>query len=759
MKGLELAAELKFNLDYARWIDEENRIETWEDSVNRVMDMHRKKFPTAFDNPRFVELFNRAHIAYNNKHVLGSQRALQFGGEPMFKHNARMFNCVGGYIDKISSFQHIMYFLLCGCGVGFSVQHRHVNKLPSIRKRATGVKTFIVPDSIEGWSDAFGILVSSFINPAESEESSFPEYCGYEVRFDLSNIRPEGALISGGFKAPGPEGLRKALLKVESLLEKTINEGNSRMKPIIAYDIVMHMSDAVLSGGVRRSATIALFSPEDAEMMNAKTGNWYNENPQRARSNNSVVLVRSKTTKEKFDEIFECIKSYGEPGFFFVEDEDELTNPCVEIRFWPKVENEDGSYYTGFQGCNLTEGNGGACTTEEKFYQICESLAVLGTMQAAYTDFKYVGDQTKFIFDREALLGCSFTGWMANPHIMMNPEIQHKGAEIIKSINAELAPILGINVAARTTTSKPSGNASVLLMSPSGAGGDHAPQYFRCMQINKFSEIGKLLESDHPYLIEESVWSSNNTDHVAFIPIVSNKKAKFKSELLGINQLEVVRTIQNNWIEAGTNVEYCIKPWLRHSVSNTVELNYEDFDSVNEYLFEHKNEFAAVSFLLHIGDKIYNQAPFTSVLTREQLVEKYSDAALFASGLIVDGLQAFDNNLWQACDYTTKRDIKLIGTRMQVMLQRDWLRKAKQFAKRFFRNNLEEMTICLKDIHLYHKWVAINRELKNKDFSFEKLNVKPEYTNIDTMGALACSGGSCEMPAEYMERFNTQNQN
>lgn len=329
MKGIELAAEIKFNLDYARWIDEENRLETWDDSVNRVMEMHRKKFAHAFYNPRFVELFDRAHQAYKNKYVLGSQRALQFGGDPMLKHNARMFNCVGGYIDKIKSFQEIMYFLLCGCGVGFSVQYKHINKLPKIEKRKYGVKTFIVPDSIEGWSDAFGILISSFVSPSDELNASFPEWCGYEVRFDLSLIRPEGALISGGFKAPGPEGLRKALLKVEALLEKTLNESNVKIKPIVAYDIIMHMSDAVLSGGVRRSATIALFSPEDNEMMTAKTGNWYNENPQRARSNNSVVLVRSKTTKEKFDEIFECIKSFGEPGFFFVEDEEELTNPCV----------------------------------------------------------------------------------------------------------------------------------------------------------------------------------------------------------------------------------------------------------------------------------------------------------------------------------------------------------------------------------------------------------------------------------------------
>lgn len=632
------------------------------------------------------------------------------------------------------------------------------------------------------------------------------------------------------------------------------------------------------------SASICLFSPDDDEMMNAKIGNWYYDNPQRGRSNNSAVVNRNNTTREEFAKIFKSIKEFGEPGFYFVDDNDQVTNPCVtgdvlvntdkgeikmvelvdrfsngekfnalsysedknifefkeitnaaltrkntmilkfefktddktysikctpdhkilttegyveakdisydddiitstgkaklyacyyfepnedvyditvqenhnflgnnivvhncvEIGLYPQIDI-DGKTEYGFEACNLTEGNGGACTTEEKFYDACRSLAILGTLQAGYTDFPYLGDITEQIVRREALLGCSFTGWMANPHIMMNPETQRKGAEIIKEINKELSKIIEINESARTTCVKPSGNSSVLAKSPSGCHGDHSPKYFRCMQINKFSEIGKYLEKEHPYLIEESVWSSNKTDHVAFIPIVANKNAKFKKDLIGLNQLDVVKTIQNNWVEYGTNHERNVKPFLRHSVSNTVELDYNDYDMVEEYLFENRYDFAAVSFLPLTGDKDYNQAPFTSVLTSEELLDKYGDASLFASGLIVDGLHAFDGNLWEACDYVFKRDLTLQGTRVQALIKKDWIRRAKQFAKRFFKGDIKEMILCLKDIHLYHKWVRINRELKQRDFNFETAIKKPEYVNMDTMGAISCSGNQCEI--------------
>jgi len=359
MNGKQLASDIKFYLDYSKWKDAEERYETWEESVDRVMDMHRNnpKFAEAFKDKWFQERFDSATESYKSKLILGSQRALQFGGAPMMKHQMRMFNCLGGYMDRVEAFQECMYLLLCGCGVGFSVQKHHIAQLPNIKKRTKGTKTFVIPDSIEGWSDALGILMSSYFE----EDASFPEYAGYIIKFDYSLIRPKGAKITGGFKAPGPDGLKASLEKIEALIEKTLNEGNERLKSIVIYDIVMHASDAVLSGGVRRSATICLFSPDDDDMMTAKTGNWFSENPQRARSNNSVVLLRNETTFEQFQAIIEKVKQYGEPGFYFTDNLDAATNPCVEIGFYPKTKVGK----SGWQGCNLVEGNGSKCNTKE----------------------------------------------------------------------------------------------------------------------------------------------------------------------------------------------------------------------------------------------------------------------------------------------------------------------------------------------------------------------------------------------------------
>ena len=322
--GKKMLSESKFYMGYSRWDDVKARYETWEESVSRVMNMHREKYKYNM-NPALEELISFAEDAYKNKQVLGAQRALQFGGEQLFKHEARMYNCTVSHCDRPAFFQEAMYMLLCGCGVGFSVQEQHISKLPNIKKRYDKkVKVFTVPDSIEGWADAFGVLLSSYF----VESTTFPEYKGCQVHFDFSKIRPKGSLISGGFKAPGPDGLRNALQKCETLLEKEFQEKDvCKIRPITAYDFVMHMSDAVLSGGVRRSATICMFSKTDKEMLNAKTGNWFIDNPQRGRSNNSVMLLRDKVSREEWAEIMKSVKQMGEPGFIFTDNLDFCYNP------------------------------------------------------------------------------------------------------------------------------------------------------------------------------------------------------------------------------------------------------------------------------------------------------------------------------------------------------------------------------------------------------------------------------------------------
>lgn len=311
--SLKALMDYTFIAKYSRYLQDENRRETWKEANDRVRNMMHKKYA----DKNIEKEIDWAYDMMYKRRVLGSQRALQFGGDPIFKHEARIYNCVSSYIDRLRFFQECMYLLLCGCGAGFSVQKHHVAKLPPLLSVApSGNKKYVIEDSIEGWSDAIGILISSYFD----QQELFPEYTSKIVNFDFSNIRPAGAAITNGTgKAPGPEPLKKALKNIKKILDNAIarcefsSESLRKLKPIEAYDIVMHFADAVISGGVRRSATICVFSPDDEEMAKAKTGNWFNENPQRGRSNNSALLVRNETTKEQFTELMKSVKEFGEP--------------------------------------------------------------------------------------------------------------------------------------------------------------------------------------------------------------------------------------------------------------------------------------------------------------------------------------------------------------------------------------------------------------------------------------------------------------
>ena len=729
----QLLSDFKFYSSYSKFKKEDERMETWEEAIDRVMQMHYKKYENKI-TPKLQDYLNFATKQYKEKRILGSQRALQFGGDSILKHEMKQFNCLVSYCDRVEFFKEAMYLLLCGCGVGFSVQTLHVEKLPMIGKRIEGVKTFLIEDSIEGWADAIGVLLASY----SLSDIKFQDYYGYRIDFDYSNIRPKGSYISGGFKAPGYEGLKNSLTKIQELLDKEIN-GNVQipLKSIIAYDIVMHMADAVLSGGVRRSATICLFSATDNDMLNAKTGDWYIKNPQRGRSNNSVILIRNKTSKELFSKIMESVKSWGEPGFVWSSNEDIIYNPCVEIGMTPYYIDENENKISGWEGCNLTEINGSKCNSEQEFYDACKASAILGTLQAGYTNFKYVTDVTKKIFDKEALLGCSITGFMNNPVILFNPEIQKKGAEIIKETNKIISLLIGINQAARTTCVKPSGNASVILGTASGIHGEHSKKYFRNVQVNKEEELGKVIKILNPKMVENSLWSNNNSDWVISFPINSKEGSIYKKDLYGVKQLGYVKLTQQNWVEFGTNYELCVDKNTRHNVSNTIVV--DDWDEVENYIYENKEWFAGISLLGMTGDKDYAQAPFTEVIDTEEIIKKYGKSSLFASGLIVDGLHAF-RHLWLACNAVLFNS-EIDENESDCLLKKDWVRRAKQFADRYFNSDIVKMTNCLKDISLYHKWLEINREYKEIDFN--SMNIKPSYTDIDKLGAIACSGDQC----------------
>lgn len=732
--GKEMLSQSKFYMGYSRWLDADERYETWDESVSRVMQMHREKYKDKM-TPALTEMFDFAEQAYKDKLVLGAQRALQFGGDQLFKHESRMYNCSVSHIDRPAFFNEAMYLLLCGCGVGFSVQRKHISKLPTIARRSTKkAKIYTVPDSIEGWADAFGVLLSSYL----TKDSVFPEYKGCQVHFDFTKIRPKGAMISGGFKAPGPDGLRNALVKCEDLLEKLLeNNHEVNITPIAAYDFVMHMSDAVLSGGVRRSATICLFDKDDEEMLNAKTGNWFIDNPQRGRSNNSAMLERDKLTREEWAKIMKSVKDYGEPGFIFTDNLDFAYNPCVEIGMLPIA--EDGE--SGFQFCNLTEINGGQCTDRETLLKACKAAAILGTLQAGYTNFKYLSDATKRITSREALIGVSITGWMNNPDVLFDEQNMKDGAELVKVINKEVAAMIGINQAARTTCAKPSGNASVLLGTASGIHGEHSARYFRNVQMNDQDEVTKLLMEINPKMVEKSVWSSNGTDMVVSFPVVTKEGSVYKKDLLGVKQLEYVKLAQQVWVEHGTNIDLCVDKNLRHNISNTISV--DDWDAVEEYIFNNKEWFAGISLLSATGDKSYAQAPFTEVLTAEEIMQTYGEGAMFASGLVIEALHAFGSNLWLACDTATGIGLKLSEDNSDDLLKRDFVRRLKKFADNFFNGDKQKATFCLKDCYNLHKWISIEKTMKFIDFS--KDLSKQKYTEVDSLAGAACAGGACEV--------------
>jgi ribonucleoside-triphosphate reductase len=733
--GKDMMSSSKFYMGYSRWDEVKGGYETWDESVSRVMNMHRQKYASVM-TPELEEYIAFAEQAYKDKAVLGAQRALQFGGEQLFKHEARMYNCSVSHCDRATFFQECMYLLLCGCGVGFSVQSHHIAKLPQVHKRyEKKVKVFQVPDTIEGWADAFGVLFSSYF----VDGGSFPEYKGCQVHFDFNKIRPKGSLISGGFKAPGPDGLRSALVKCEALLEALV-EGKTEavsVPTITAYDFVMHMSDAVLSGGVRRSATICMFDKDDELMLKAKTGDWFVDNPQRGRSNNSVMLVRDELSREEWANIMKSVKDFGEPGFIFTENKEFCFNPCVEIGMLPVAENGE----SGFQFCNLTEINGGQCVDKESFFRACKAGAILGTLQAGYSNFKYLSDATRRITEKEALLGVSITGWMNNPDVLFDPQNMIDGATVVKDINSVVSILLGINQAARTTAVKPSGNASVVLGTASGIHGEHSPKYLRNVQMNVGDEVTRIITKTNPKMVEPSVWSSNGTDVVVSFPVESKEGSIYKSDLMGVKQLDYVKTAQQYWIEHGTNYELCVDPDLRHNVSNTITV--DDWDEVEEYIYNNRKWFAGISLLSSMGDRAYAQAPFTEVFTAQQIVDMYGDSSMFASGLIVGALQAFGNNLWMACDTALGFGLKLSPEDSCDLLKRDWVRRIKKFAERNFDGDVMKLTFMLKDCHNLHKWVSINNEFIDVDFSTDLSQQK--YTEVDTMGSAACAGGVCSI--------------
>jgi len=576
----QILSEITTHLKYAKYVPEKQRRETWDELVTRNKDMHLKKFPD------LAEEIEAAYKYVYDKKVLPSMRSMQFAGKPIEINNARIFNCSYLPIDDYRAFSEIMFLLLSGCGVGYSVQTHHVEKLPEIRKPLKS-KRYLVGDSIEGWADAVRMLTKAYFG----HTSTAP-------LFDFRDIRAKGAsLITVGGKAPGPEPLKIALIHMQAILDRK-NDGE-KLTTLECHDIICHLADAVLSGGIRRAALIALFNLHDENMLTCKFGSWWEDNPQRGRANNSAVLLRNMIDKDTFLNLWKKIEASnsGEPGFLFTNDKDAGTNPCAEINLKAN------------QFCNLCEINASDIETQEEYNARAKAAAFIGTLQASYTDFHYLRDVWRKTTEKEALLGIGMTGIASGAVLKLNMK---EAAKVAVAENERVAAILGINKAARVTTVKPSGTTSLVLGTSSGIHAWHDDFYLRRIRLGKNEALYQYLSVYHPEMLEDDFFKPTLQSIVA-VPQRAPEGAITRKES-AMDLLERIKTINKNWIKPGHR-----KGANMHNVSATVTIKQDEWDEVGEWLFENKEYFTALSFLPEdLGT--YVQTPYETI-TEEKFNE------------------------------------------------------------------------------------------------------------------------------------------
>jgi ribonucleoside-diphosphate reductase alpha chain len=576
--GLEALSKITIFSKYAKYIPELKRRETWDEIVDRYENMMIKKYP------KLEAQIKESTIFIREKKVLPSMRALQFAGPAAEVNNSRIYNCCFLPIDSLHSFSETMFLLLGGTGVGYSVQKHHVAQLPAIKKQETHKhRNWLIEDSIMGWADAVKVLMKFYFEG------------GPKPKFDFRAIRHKGArLVTAGGKAPGPEPLKICLSHVDAIMER--KEDGEQLTPLECHDILCHIANSVLAGGIRRSAMIALFSHDDEEMITCKYGNWWELNEQRGRANNSAVLKRGETSEEEFKSLWKRIEASGsgEPGIYWSNDLDWGTNPCCEIGLRP------------YQFCNLCEVNVSDIVCQEDLNDRVTAAAFFGSLQAGFVDFHYLRPIWQKTTSRDALLGIGMTGIGSGEILKYNLEA---AAKVAKLTNQLISEIIGTNEAARITCIKPSGTTSLVLGTASGIHAWHAPHYLRTMRFNKNEDLAMYLEINHPELCEDDVLRPKDTVCVR-IPVQAPEGSILRTET-ALDTLERVKKFSNEWIKEGH-----VDGANTHNVSATVSIKEGEWETVGEWMWDNQEYYNGLS-VLPAFDHTYKQAPFEDITEEE----------------------------------------------------------------------------------------------------------------------------------------------
>lgn len=631
------------NARYARYLPGLRRRETFAETIRRAEAMHREFFrdklevkisgfvsPTAADPADYALLYAElrdhsvgeaitdAFAAVRAKQVLPSMRSLQFGGLPILRNQARMFNCAFSLADRLEFFREYFFLLLSGVGCGFSVQWHHVERLPAIARRAASSpapREHAIAHTPEGWALALDALLRSHVQ-------------GRPLRFRY----PDPCVPASDDLPRSPESLRLALQEIEAILS---GAAGRKLRPIEVYDLCMLVSRAVLDGANRRAASICLFSADDVEMREAKAGDWQRCNPQRAASANSAVLSPSRGDEATFRALLATQREFGEPGLFFTDGPDYGCNPCGEAGLHPVLAGAldpgiirrlrgygyagelDGQVrLSGWEMCNLSTINGAAANGPDDFFRACVHASVLGTLQAAYTAIPFLGPVTRVINECDALLGVSVCGFMDNPQVLFSPRTLERGARLCRATNQLVAAALGINSAARVTCVKPEGTASLLLRTSPGIHPRPAHRYFRRIRVDRDEPVLREFGARHPQLIERPL-TAPFTDGVLAFPVEAPAHAITREEIGAHAFLRRVLEVQRNWVLPGEAA--CSRsPDLHHSVSHTCAVRATEWPDVAAFVWEHRGDFTGVTFFGDEAAARYSQRPLQPVESSEE---------------------------------------------------------------------------------------------------------------------------------------------